>query len=181
MASTLVAVRRETKGKNEAVRTRQAGKIPAVLYGGASKTGESVSVDPKELSRIQGKKHQLVDVDDGVVRTVLNGPVKPFQKFDEKKEKPPVATTPLTVSLDPVEPAALIETGDPESPTDAITLREGEWSDWCHVTFDLGFFQSVTGICQFYLQSVRPEFKLYASPVNIDPEAAAQAYRRVRG
>ena len=52
MDSTLVAVRRETKGKNEAVRTRQAGKIPAVLYGGDSKVGESVSVDPKELSRI---------------------------------------------------------------------------------------------------------------------------------
>jgi large subunit ribosomal protein L25 len=52
MDSTLVAVRRETRGKNEAVRTRQAGKIPAVLYGGDSKVGESVSVDPKELSRI---------------------------------------------------------------------------------------------------------------------------------
>ena len=52
MDSTLVAVRRDTKGKNEAVRTRQSGKIPAVLYGGDSKTGESVSVDPKELSRI---------------------------------------------------------------------------------------------------------------------------------
>lgn len=52
MDSTLVAVRRDTKGKNEAVRTRQAGKIPAVLYGGDSKGGESVAVDPKELSRI---------------------------------------------------------------------------------------------------------------------------------
>jgi large subunit ribosomal protein L25 len=52
MDSTLVAVRRDTKGKNEAVRTRQSGKIPAVLYGGDSKTGESVSVDPKELGRI---------------------------------------------------------------------------------------------------------------------------------
>jgi large subunit ribosomal protein L25 len=52
MDSTLVAVRRDTKGKNEAVRTRQSGQIPAVLYGGDSKTGESVSVDPKELGRI---------------------------------------------------------------------------------------------------------------------------------
>jgi large subunit ribosomal protein L25 len=59
MASTLVAVRRETRGKNEAVRTRQAGKIPAVLYGGDSKTGEAVSVDPKELSRILHSKSGL--------------------------------------------------------------------------------------------------------------------------
>jgi len=52
MDSTLAAVRRETRGKNEGVRTRQSGRIPAVLYGGDSKTGESVSVDPKELGRI---------------------------------------------------------------------------------------------------------------------------------
>ena len=52
MDSTLTAVRRSTIGKNEAVRLKQSGKIPAVLYGGDSKTGESVSVDPKELGRI---------------------------------------------------------------------------------------------------------------------------------
>ncbi len=52
MDSTLQAVRRDTIGKNEAVRLRQVGKIPAVLYGGESKVGESVTVDPKELSRI---------------------------------------------------------------------------------------------------------------------------------
>lgn len=51
MDATLQAVRRETRGKNEAVRLRQSGKIPAVLYG-EGQTGESVSVDPKELSRI---------------------------------------------------------------------------------------------------------------------------------
>lgn len=51
MEAVLNAVRRETFGKNEAVRTRQAGRIPAVLYGGAG-AAESVSVDPKELSRI---------------------------------------------------------------------------------------------------------------------------------
>jgi len=52
MSATLQAVRRETFGKNEAIRLRQSGMIPAVLYGGSSTTGESVSVDPKELSRI---------------------------------------------------------------------------------------------------------------------------------
>lgn len=56
MDATLQAVRRETNGKNEAVRLRQSGKIPAVLYGGSSKIGESLSVDPKELSRILHSK-----------------------------------------------------------------------------------------------------------------------------
>jgi large subunit ribosomal protein L25 len=55
MDAVLDAVRRETFGKNEAVRTRQAGKIPAVMYGGTA-TPESLSVDPKELSRILHSK-----------------------------------------------------------------------------------------------------------------------------
>jgi large subunit ribosomal protein L25 len=55
MDAVLDAVRRETFGKNEAVRTRQAGRIPAVMYGGTA-TPESLSVDPKELSRILHSK-----------------------------------------------------------------------------------------------------------------------------
>jgi large subunit ribosomal protein L25 len=54
--AVLDAVKRNTKGKNEARRLRAAGKIPATLYG-AQKAGdqpapESVAVDPKPLMRI---------------------------------------------------------------------------------------------------------------------------------
>jgi large subunit ribosomal protein L25 len=56
MDAVLDAVKRHTKGKNEARRLRAAGKIPATLYG-AQKAGdqpapESVAVDPKPLMRI---------------------------------------------------------------------------------------------------------------------------------
>jgi len=51
MDATLEAVRRETFGRNEAIRLRQAGRIPAVLYGGAG-AAEPLAVDPKALSRI---------------------------------------------------------------------------------------------------------------------------------
>ena len=55
-----------------------------------------------------------------------------------------------------------------------IILKEGEWSDWQKVSFLLempSFLpdESVSGICRFYLQEVRPHFRLYVSPVNIDP------------
>lgn len=60
MSALLEAVRRETFGKNEAFRTRETGKIPAVVYGGGNKSvSESVSVDPKELSRILHSKSGL--------------------------------------------------------------------------------------------------------------------------
>ena len=56
MEATLEAIKRETRGKNEARRLRVAGKIPGVIYG-AQKEGEKgsnlpVSVDPKPLLRI---------------------------------------------------------------------------------------------------------------------------------
>ena len=56
MDAVLDAVKRNTKGKNEARRLRAAGRIPATLYG-AQKAGdqpapESVAVDPKPLMRI---------------------------------------------------------------------------------------------------------------------------------
>jgi large subunit ribosomal protein L25 len=56
MEATLEAVKRDTRGKNEARRLRAAGRIPAVIYG-AQKEGETgtnfpVAVDPKPLLRI---------------------------------------------------------------------------------------------------------------------------------
>ncbi len=63
MEAVLDAVKRNTKGKNEARRLRAAGKIPAVLYG-AQKAGdapapEPVTVDPKPFMRILHSKSGL--------------------------------------------------------------------------------------------------------------------------
>jgi large subunit ribosomal protein L25 len=56
MEATLDAVKRDTKGKNEARRLRAQGQIPATVYG-AQKEGDPgksfpVAVDPKPLLRI---------------------------------------------------------------------------------------------------------------------------------
>ena len=51
MEAVLEAVKRETRGKNEARRVRAAGKIPAVVYGDKSDAAV-ISVDPKILLRI---------------------------------------------------------------------------------------------------------------------------------
>lgn len=56
MEAILEAQARDTFGKNEARRTRAAGKVPAVVYGAVSGAGErkaqSIAVDPKALLRI---------------------------------------------------------------------------------------------------------------------------------
>jgi large subunit ribosomal protein L25 len=46
---------RETRGKNEARRTRRSGLIPAVIYG-AFKDPVSVAVDPKAVNKIMRSK-----------------------------------------------------------------------------------------------------------------------------
>jgi large subunit ribosomal protein L25 len=51
MDTTLIATRRQSRGRNEAGRLRRAGQIPAVLYGGKD-GAEAVAVNPKELSRL---------------------------------------------------------------------------------------------------------------------------------
>jgi large subunit ribosomal protein L25 len=51
MEAVLEVVRRDQFGRNNAVRLRSKGHIPAVLYG-AGQPAESLSVDPKSLLKI---------------------------------------------------------------------------------------------------------------------------------
>jgi large subunit ribosomal protein L25 len=52
MEAILEATPRETIGKNEARRTRRAGKVPGVLYGGDGAQATPIAVDPRALLRI---------------------------------------------------------------------------------------------------------------------------------
>jgi len=54
-SSILEATPREAGNKNDARRVRRAGKVPAVLYG-AGKDALSVSLDPRQVSRILHSK-----------------------------------------------------------------------------------------------------------------------------
>jgi len=66
-------------------------------------------------------------------------------------------------------PAALFRVGGTE-----FLLQEGEWSDWVVLDYTIiPHLKSVTGICRFYLMEARPTFRLYVSPVQIDPSNPA--------
>jgi predicted AlkP superfamily phosphohydrolase/phosphomutase len=96
------------------------------------------------------------------VEAELSGPANSFRVGS------PEATVPFQVFIDPVEPVAKIAIQGQE-----FVLRQGEWSGWKHVHFNLIPTQSVHGICLFYLKEVRPRFKLYVSPIHMDPAAPA--------
>ena len=99
-----------------------------------------------------------VFVEDDKVEAELVGPENPFLI------EPTKATAPFTVYIDPDEPLARIVVGDEET-----LLKEGEWSGWVPVVFDLVPTQSIQAIARFYLKQVRPELELYVTPLQVDP------------
>jgi predicted AlkP superfamily phosphohydrolase/phosphomutase len=60
-------------------------------------------------------------------------------------------------------------------------LRRGEYTDWIPVRFRAGLGASIHGVCRFVLLGTQPEFNLYATPINLDPEHPAMSigYPRV--
>jgi large subunit ribosomal protein L25 len=52
MEAVLEAIVRDSRGKNEAHRTRTAGRVPAVVYGGVGGAATAISVEPKALRKI---------------------------------------------------------------------------------------------------------------------------------
>jgi predicted AlkP superfamily phosphohydrolase/phosphomutase len=93
----------------------------------------------------------------------LPGPRNDFRKGS------PLSEIDFTVWVDAENPVARIRLQGQE-----IQLAEKQWSDWVRLKFELiPFLQSVSGICRFYLKEVRPNLKLYVTPVNLDPARPA--------
>jgi len=112
---------------------------------------------------ISGGQIFPVTVADHRVEATLHGPANTF------REQGGTATIDFVVRIDPEHPVAKIVIQGSE-----ILLNQGEWSAWVRVEFPLiPFLKSVSGICRFYLKEVHPNFKLYVTPINLDPEAPA--------
>lgn len=108
---------------------------------------------------VEGGQIVPVEVQNSQVTAQLIGPDNTFRKGS------PPATETFKVSIDPLDPVARVAFQDQE-----FVLREGEWSKWTPIEFQLiPFFGVVKGMCRFYLKQAHPRFELYVSPINIDP------------
>jgi predicted AlkP superfamily phosphohydrolase/phosphomutase len=108
---------------------------------------------------VEGGQIVPVQVENSEVKARLIGPDNSFRKGS------PPTTEEFRVAVDPLEPVARVSFQDQE-----FVLREGEWSGWIPVEFQLiPFFGNVKGISRFYLKQTHPRFQLYVSPINIDP------------
>ncbi len=104
---------------------------------------------------------KLVYPEDDLIRCSLEGPPNSFLEGN------PVMEIPFTVRVDPENPVARIDL-----PDRSVILNQGEWSEWLTVEFQalpLPFWGKITGICRFYLKEAGEDFKLYVTPLNVDP------------
>jgi predicted AlkP superfamily phosphohydrolase/phosphomutase len=117
---------------------------------------------PYVITDMTGGRVFIVSSFDNKVEAKIKGPVNTFL------EDRPDAEIPFTAYIDPDYRAAKIEVQDEE-----VLLGEGEWSDWVTLKFKLMPFASAQGIVRFYLKSVKPDFELYMSPIQVDPRNPA--------
>jgi predicted AlkP superfamily phosphohydrolase/phosphomutase len=137
---------------------------------------------PPNAAAISGGRVERVVVRDGVVEAKLLGPKNTFRREERMtrlrrlgvRDAPrewanPDLEVPFRVALDATEPVAKFDVQGR-----SFVLREGEWSDWVRVDFEaVPWLVRISAIGRFYLQQARPEFKLYVSPLQINPEDPA--------
>ncbi len=106
-----------------------------------------------------GERMQL-ERENGILKSKLEGPPNPI-RVDQKKMK-----LPFTINFK--NDKMIMSINDQK-----IELEKGRYSDWIELKFKAGLGIKVTGICRFLVLDTEPEFKLYVTPINIDPEKAA--------
>jgi predicted AlkP superfamily phosphohydrolase/phosphomutase len=122
---------------------------------------------PEETVEEGGGKRSRLSFELETARARIVGPENTFLK-----EPSPVAVE-FLVHRDREANAAAVEVQGHK-----ILLKAGQWSRWTRLGFELSTPSPVpskkaSGVCRFYLQEVAPRFRLYVTPVNVDPSAPA--------
>ncbi len=131
---------------------------------------------PENAGEVTGGVVYPVEVIDQRVVATLRGPPNAFRRVPGSAparladdavdgDVSPDLTVDFEVLLDPERPVAKLVVQGTE-----LVLEEGEWSDWIQIRFEaVPYLVDVAAVGRVYLQQVRPDFKLYVSPLQIDP------------
>jgi len=120
---------------------------------------------PDNAEEFTGGKAYVVWAEGNEVRAELVGPKNVFLS----EQPTPDSTCPFKVYLDPQRDVAKLEIMGEE-----YVLAVGEWSPWIEVKFHMAPTVNTWGIVRFYFKEKSPDFKLYATPININPLKPAQ-------
>lgn len=100
-----------------------------------------------------------VDREGNRINTYIPGPDNYLLKTNEEMR------IPLRITVKGNDEVVL------EIPKEKITLKIDTYSPWVKLTFKAGPGMKVRGICRFFIKQIHPDFEMYMTPINIDPEA----------
>jgi len=129
---------------------------------GSQGTFSYYTSDPAEQVRVTGGVCIPVAAADGVVRSQIRGPDNTLVEGGGELR------IPFEVRRGRNGAAAEIAI---DGATYPLELRE--YTPWIELRFRPGLGLSVRGICRFYLAELAPQFKLYVTPIQIDPDRPA--------
>lgn len=115
---------------------------------------------PREKEKTGGEIHVVARIGTKVQADLI-GPQHPL-----RADLGPLRA-PFTVTIEDTGRAVLKIGGSKYS------LKQGEYSDWIPVGFSVVPGMKVHGVCKFLLLNTDPEFDLYVTPINLDPENPA--------
>ena len=113
------------------------------------------------MSLTSGQRVPL-SVTDGVGRAAIPGPENSLRAEGGE------LTLPLEIRSEGNGTDAVLTIGD-----DTYALKRRQYTPWIKLAFKAGLGVKVRGIVRFYLLETAPHFKLYMTPINIDPDKPA--------
>lgn len=142
----------------------QAGKALSGMgtpdLSGTTGTFTFYTSDSDQISRsMSGGRVVKVAMTDGHVVLSISGPENPLRKDHAE------SSAELIVDVDARESVARISSGGFQ-----VILREGEWSGWIPLEFQLiPHLVSAHGMVRVFAKQLHASLALYVSPVNVDP------------
>ena len=128
---------------------------------GSQGTFSYYSTSPEVDEEYIGGEQIRVRREGNVVRAQLVGPENTLAKDGG------ILRCPFEVRITGRDHAVLKVAGQ------TIGLKRGEYTAWIKVPFKAGLGIKVHGVCEFLLIQNEPEFKLYVTPIQIDPDRPA--------
>ena len=136
------------------------------------------NVPPPNWKDMAGGIVSRVRVTNDVATAKIAGPPNGFRRFPKEGQRAgsgetefenPKIEVEFSVYLDRENKTAKIVVQETE-----LVLKQGEWSDWVRIDFDMiPHLVGANAIGRFYVQEVYPNFKLYLSPLQINPDDPA--------
>ena len=115
----------------------------------------------RERTEFEGGKRVVLERNAGTLRGAIEGPENSLREGAGPMQAP------FTVTLNGSNSATIQLDGE------AHKLAVGEYSPWIQLTFRAGLGVKVRGVCRLLVTETNPEFSLYVTPINIDPEYPA--------